>query len=66
MEAPGYAPALSALKMQGTNPVTGIELVLRRGFAVALQMVDADPAHPWPSAGGAVLSVRITTLPGGN
>jgi hypothetical protein len=51
MEAPGYAPCIvGPLKMQGTNPVTGIELVLRRGFAVALQMVDADSGAPLAEA----------------
>ena len=51
VEVPGYAPCVvGPLKMRGTNPVTGLELVMRRGFAVTLQMVDADSGTPLANA----------------
>jgi hypothetical protein len=42
-EIPGYAPCvLGPLIAKSTNAVTGIAMVLRRGFPVTIQMVDAD------------------------
>ena len=50
-DAPGYAPCIvGPLMIQGTNAVTGIEMVLRRGFAVTIQMVDADSGAPLSNA----------------
>jgi len=55
VEIPGYAPCLlGPLVMKGTHAVTGIAMVLSRGFDVTIQMVDADSGAPL--AGASVLA----------
>jgi len=50
-EIPGYAPCvIGPLVMKGTNAVTGLELVMRRGFAVTIRMLDADSGVPLAGA----------------
>jgi len=43
VEVPGYAPCvIGPLTVKDSNSVNGIEMVVERGFAVTVQMVDAD------------------------
>ena len=51
VEIPGYAPCVVGPRvMRGTNAVTGIAMVLHRGFAVTIQLADTDSGAPLAGA----------------
>ena len=60
VEVPGYAPCVvGPLVVKDSNSVSGIEMVLERGFAITLQVVDADTGAP---LAGARVSARFSSL----
>jgi beta-lactamase regulating signal transducer with metallopeptidase domain len=50
-ELPGYGPAsIGPLDGRRTNVLSGLEIILKPGFPVTLQAVDADTGAPIPAA----------------